>query len=151
MEKSHHVAKSSSQAHSQHGGTKDRTSVVVQQYEFWYRNIQHRYDAKLRKRIADAELGLPDVEVVVAGERRRYAWHASNAAAACREWRAARTREGRRYVIASTEGEAVQAEDGIPPGSGNSNDMDEELTESSQCPEETQDSTQSDYGVTDIT
>ena len=67
MEKSHHVAKSSSQAHPQHGGTKDRTSVVVQQYEFWYRNIQHRYDAKLKKRIADAELGLPDVEVQAAG------------------------------------------------------------------------------------
>ena len=93
MEKSHHVAKSSSQAHSQHGGKKYHTSVVVQQYELWYQNIQHRYDAKLKKKIVDAECSLPNPEVLVAGSRRREAWHASNAASACASWRAGHIRE----------------------------------------------------------
>ena len=103
MEKSHHAAKASSQTHSQHGGTAERTSVIVQQYEFWYRNIQHKYDAKLKKKIRDAESTLPDPAVIAAAERRRNAWYASNAAAACEAWRGTRIREGKRYVACDEE------------------------------------------------
>lgn len=152
MEKSHHVAKSSSQAHSQHGGTKHRTSVVVQDYEFWYRNIEHRYDAKLKKRIANAEHGLPDPEVLAVESRPRDAWHASNAATACGAWRAGRTREGRRYVALNVGGQQQgSAEEEPSPGSCDSPSGDEEPAPGSQCPQGTQESTQSDYSFTDIT
>lgn len=151
MEKSHHVAKSSSQAHSQHGGTKNRTSVVLQQYEFWYRNIQHRYDAKLKKRIADAERDLPHVDELAARSRRRDAWHTSNAAAACEAWRAGRTREGRRYVNMNNREAEGTANELPSSGSTGSHSGDEEPTPSSQCPKATQESTQSDYSFTDIT
>ena len=51
MEKSHHAAKSSLQHHTQHDGTGRRISAIVQQYQHWYRNIQHRFanKAKLRE------------------------------------------------------------------------------------------------------
>lgn len=92
MEKSHHAAKASSQYHGQHGGTRARTSVIVQQYEFWYRNIQHRYAAKLQKRILEFERTLPDPALVAGMARRRDAWHASRARAACDAWREGLTR-----------------------------------------------------------
>jgi len=48
MEKSHHAAKAANQHHTQHNGTKDRTSAIVQQYQHWYRNystgLQRRND-----------------------------------------------------------------------------------------------------------
>lgn len=105
MEKSHHAAKASSQYHGQHGGTKARTSVIVQQYEFWYRNIQHRYDAKLMKRILEAEQTLPDSMVIAAASRRRAAWYVSGAREACEAWRGGRTRQGKRYVVEASEAE----------------------------------------------
>lgn len=117
MEKSHHVAKASTQAHSQHGGTKARTSVVVQQYEFWYRNIQHRYDAKLKKRIVDEECGRPDPVILAAASRRRDAWYASTAAAGCTSWRAQRSREGRRYVQDQQSQETSSADGELDQGS----------------------------------
>lgn len=103
MEKSHHAAKASSQYHGQHGGTKNRTSIIVQQYEFWYRNIHHRYEAKLQKKLRDAEGTLPDPEVIAAASQKRNAWYASNAAATCASWREGRVRRGRRYVLPEEE------------------------------------------------
>lgn len=99
MEKSHHAAKASSQYHGQHGGTRARTSVILQQYEFWYRNIQHRYAAKLQKRALESERTLPDPLVVAGMARRHDAWHAFRARIACDTWREGRSREGRRYVV----------------------------------------------------
>lgn len=99
MEKSHHAAKASSQYHGQHGGTRARTSVIVQQYEFWYRNIQHRHAAKLQKRILESEQTLPDPAIVAGMARRRDVWHASNAGAASGAWRQGRIRQGSRYVL----------------------------------------------------
>lgn len=98
MEKSHHAAKASSQYHGQHGGTVARTSVIVQQYEFWYRNIQHRYAAKLQMRTSASEQVLPDPATLECMARRRDAWHASGAGAASEAWRESRTRQGSRYV-----------------------------------------------------
>lgn len=98
MEKSHHAAKAATQQHSQHGGTSAQTSVIVQQYQFWYRNIQHRYARKLEKKLRDAEASQADPMAVVAEARRRDAWYASDAATVCETWRDGRVREGRRYV-----------------------------------------------------
>ena len=98
MEKSHHAAKASTQQYSQHGGTTVRTSVIVQQYQFWYRNIQHRYARKLEKKLRDAEASQTDPVVVNAEARRRDAWYASNAATACESWRDGCVRDARRYV-----------------------------------------------------
>ena len=106
MEKSHHAAKASSQYHGQHGGTKNRTSIIVQQYEFWYRNIQHRYERKLQKKLGDAQRTVPDPLVIDAASQKRNSWYASNAATACAHWREGRIRLGRRYV--AREGEAMQ-------------------------------------------
>jgi len=111
MEKSHHAAKASSQYHGQHGGTIARTSVIVQQYEFWYRNIQHRYAAKLQKRTWESEQTLPNPAIVERHARRRDAWHASRARAACEAWREGRIRQGSRYVFdeASDIGEPISS------------------------------------------
>jgi hypothetical protein len=51
MEKSHHAAKSNLQHHTQHGGTEKKTSAIVQHYQHWFKNIQHRFanKAKLRE------------------------------------------------------------------------------------------------------
>jgi hypothetical protein len=43
MEKSHYAAKAAYQAHTQHGGIRNKTSAMLQLYEHWYRNIQHRF------------------------------------------------------------------------------------------------------------
>jgi hypothetical protein len=103
MEKSHHAAKAASQTHGQHGGTKDHTSIIVQQYKFWYRNIQHRYDAKLQKKIRAAERRLPDPAIITASSRQRDAWYASNAATAAGAWWDSCIREGSRYVQRTDE------------------------------------------------
>lgn len=42
MEKSHASAKSAYQRHTQHGGTKQRISPIVQTFQHWYRIVQHR-------------------------------------------------------------------------------------------------------------
>jgi hypothetical protein len=39
MEKSHYAAKAAYQAYTQHGGTRNKTSAILQLYEHWYRNI----------------------------------------------------------------------------------------------------------------
>lgn len=108
MEKSHHAAKASTQYHSQHGGTKKRVSIVVQQYQFWYRNIQHRYEAKVEKRAREDIQPAPDPEVISAAARRRDAWWASDAAAACGAWREGRERVGSQYV------ESQEGDEGLP-------------------------------------
>lgn len=125
MEKSHHVAKASTQAHSQHRGTKARTSVVVQQYKFWYRNIQHRYLAKLQKRIADEERGPPNPVVLAAASRRRDAWYASTAAAGCDSWRAQCSREGSCFVeLDKGENQQGQQSQETSSGDGQSIELD---------------------------
>lgn len=48
MEMSHHAAKAANQQHTQHGGGRKRKNALLQQYEHWYRNIQHRITTKAR-------------------------------------------------------------------------------------------------------
>lgn len=99
MEKSHHAAKAANQAHTQHGGTKARTSVIVQQYQHWYRNIQHRYARKFEKEQAQSQRTPEDQSALASESRRRAAWNNSSAAASHRAWRAGRVRQGRRWVL----------------------------------------------------
>lgn len=99
MEKSHHAAKAASQAHTQHGGTKDRTSIIVQQYQHWYRNIQHRYARKIAQQAsASATITAEATRVADEAQHRRLAWSTSGASARVREWREGRVRQGRRWV-----------------------------------------------------
>ena len=107
MEKSHHAAKASSQYHGQHGGTKNRTSIIVQQYEFWYRNIQHRYERKLQKKLGDAQRTVSDPLVIDAASQKRNSWYASNAAAACAHWREGRICLGRKLCSTRRGGNAA--------------------------------------------
>lgn len=98
MEKSHHAAKAATQGHTQHGGTAARTSVIVQQYEWWYRCIQHRYTRKEQKRLAESRAIPVDPSAIAAAARRRDAWWASGAAEALGAWRSSRHRDGNRWV-----------------------------------------------------
>lgn len=102
MEKSHHAAKAATQGHTQHGGTAARTSVIVQQYEWWYRCIQHRYTRKEQKKLAESEAVPVNPNAIVAAAKRREAWWTSNAAAASEEWRSGRHRERKRWVVGDT-------------------------------------------------
>jgi hypothetical protein len=70
MEKSHHAAKAATQNHTQNGGTNNRISIIIQQYEHWYRNIQHRF---VKKQQVAASKSLPKDEEVVARFLRRSA------------------------------------------------------------------------------
>lgn len=98
MEKSHHAAKAASQAHTQHGGTKDRTSIIVQQYQHWYRNIQHRYARKMAQQSTASACSAAEAShVAEEAQRRRRAWTSSGAAARLSEWREGRVRQGRRW------------------------------------------------------
>lgn len=92
MEKSHHAAKAANQRHTQHGGGRGRKSCILQQYEHWYRNIQHRYAAKVR--MEEANNVFTDQDEVDATNRRREASNNSNAAEAHELWRATRVRVG---------------------------------------------------------
>lgn len=118
MEKSHHAAKASTQYHSQHGGTKKRVSIVVQQYQFWYRNIQHRYEAKLELKRREAQRPVPDLARTSAASKRRNAWWASDAPVACEAWREGRNRVGSRYVSQDNVAESSRCNEGIPCADG---------------------------------
>ena len=99
MEKSHHAAKAANQHHTQHGGTKDRTSSIVQQYQHWYKNIQHRFAKQERlKDVANARSMEDDAIITAAAEKKRMAYNTSNAMEAARVWREGRSRVGRAWV-----------------------------------------------------
>lgn len=98
MEKSHHAAKAATQGHTQHGGTAARTSVIVQQYQWWYRCIQHRYTRKEQRRLEESRAIPVDPSAIAAAARRRHAWWASGAAEASGVWRQSRHRDGNRWV-----------------------------------------------------
>lgn len=98
MEKSHHAAKAATQCHTQHGGTSARTSIILQQYQHWYRNIQHRYARKAAKELADSQHPAPDLAAIAAVRRRREAWSASSAASGHQAWREGCIRHGRSWV-----------------------------------------------------
>jgi len=117
MEKSHHAAKASTQYHSQHGGTTKRVSIVVQQYQFWYRNIQHRYEAKLELKRQQALRSVPNMVATTAASKRRKAWWASDAPTACAAWREGRNRVSSRYVSQLMEAkgtESSRCNEGVP-------------------------------------
>ena len=102
MEKSHHAAKAATQGHTQHGETAARTSVIVQQYKWWYRCIQHRYTRKEQKKLAESQAAQVDPSAIAAAARRRDAWWASNATAASEEWRSRRHKDRNRWVVRDT-------------------------------------------------
>jgi hypothetical protein len=103
MEKSHHAAKAANQAHTQHGGSKARPSAIVQQYQHWYRNIQHRYARKAANEAA-AELETESVNngsiisTLAAKSAKRDSWMASTPAIAHNDWRSTRVRVGRVWM-----------------------------------------------------
>jgi hypothetical protein len=87
MEKSHHATKATTQCHTQHGGTSARISIILQQYQHWYRNIQHKYARKAAKDLADSQHPTPDLAAIAAVRRRREAWSASTVASGHQAWR----------------------------------------------------------------
>jgi len=123
MEKSHHQAKAANQAHTAHGGGKERISVILQQFQHWYRNIQHRYKKKLE---CTRVLNTPDDEArLEATRRRREQWHRSNAARALENWRSRRRRVGKAWVCDNTVG-GDGANNDQARGSANEDDPGEE-------------------------
>jgi hypothetical protein len=98
MEKSHHAAKSSLQHHTQHGGTERRSSAIVQQYQHWYRNIQHRFANKAKLREMSLHAPIVDANKAQISERKRLAYHTSGANVAHAAWTATRIRVGSRWV-----------------------------------------------------
>ena len=96
MEKSHHQAKAANQAHTSHDGGKARISVILQQFQHWYRNIQHRYNKKLEcSRVAHTPV---DDARSAAACTRRERWHQSSAAIALENWRSRRKRVGKVWL-----------------------------------------------------
>lgn len=93
MEKSHHAAKASNQNHTQHGGTKNKTSAIVQQYEHWYRNIQHRVLKGEEKALLKSKP--VDEEALAAFRRHSLASTLPSVAEGRRRWRQSRVRIGR--------------------------------------------------------
>ena len=102
MEKSHHAAKAATQSHSQHGGTEKHHSIIVQQYQWWYRCIQHRYTVRANQEFAEANAPPIDEQAIGRAKRRRETWHDSDARAASASWRSGREWDGRRWVINSS-------------------------------------------------
>ena len=98
MEKSHHAAKSSLQHHTQHGGTERRSSAIVQQYQHWYQNIQHRFANKAKLRELALHAPIVDANKAQIAERKRVAYHSSEANVAHAAWTATRIRVGSRWV-----------------------------------------------------
>lgn len=92
MEKNHHLAKATTCAHTQHGGGIKKISAIIQQYQHWYRNIQHRYAT--RKKVRELQSIVTNPEGVAATEKRRVASNASTAREAHERWRASRRRVG---------------------------------------------------------
>jgi hypothetical protein len=90
MEKSHYAAKAANQRHTQHGGGRARKSCILQQYEHWYRNIQHRYATKVRMEQEASNVVHEPVDESSTIERRRVASNNSNAALEHQGWRATR-------------------------------------------------------------
>jgi hypothetical protein len=102
MEKSHHQAKAANQAHTSHDGGKAHISVILQQFQHWYRNIQHRYNMKLEcSRSVHTPL---DDARSAAAYRRRERWYQSSAAAALENWRSRRRRVGKLWLTDDLEG-----------------------------------------------
>lgn len=99
MEKSHYAAKAANQRHTQHGGGRARKSCILQQYEHWYRVIQHRYAAKLRMELLENNIVTSEPEDGLSQvERRRAASNNSNASLEHQKWRATRVRSGSVYI-----------------------------------------------------
>lgn len=95
MEFSHHAAKVAYHRHTQHGGSKNKKSPLLQTYEHWYRIVQHRFR---NKEIHDNEpinRNDRDEETI---QRRRQASLQSSAAAHSTNWRANCRREGKRWI-----------------------------------------------------
>jgi hypothetical protein len=92
MEKSHHAAKAATQNHTQHGGTSNKTSIIVQQYEHWYRNIQHRFVKK--QQCATSKSFTEDEEEMTKFLRRSAASKAPSVVEGRNRWRQTRVRKG---------------------------------------------------------
>lgn len=153
MEKSHHAAKAATQGHTQHGGTVARTSVIVQQYEWWYRCIQHRYTRKEQKKVVELQAAPVDQNAISAAAKRRAAWWASSAPAACEQWRSGCHRDRKRWVVGDT-GEMEDIQDTVTPADVSSGPSDGARDSQSILEGTSQDTTDCEWGyehVTDIT
>lgn len=94
MEYSHYVAKSAYHRHTQHGGSKNKKSPLLQTYEHWFRIIQHRFHNQeiLDNQHTDTSIA----EEII--QKRREASVNSSAARHAVEWRENCTRVGSRWV-----------------------------------------------------
>jgi hypothetical protein len=108
MEKSHYAAKAAYQALTQHGGTRNKTSAILQLYEHWYRNIQHRFARKAERERLLAEP--VDTEKAARMECCRVASNAPSAIEGRSRWHAQRVRIGRAWKVPREE-EVLQSMD----------------------------------------
>ena len=96
MEKSHYAAKTAYHKHIQHSGGKNRSSAIIQTYEWWFRVIQHReYDQEKKAVYCDQTKGAAG-EVVTAS--RHQSFLTSEASAKHALWRATQVRHGSRWA-----------------------------------------------------
>lgn len=102
MEKTHYATKTAYVKHTQHFGTNQRHSPIVQQFEWWYRTIQHR-EFEREKTTLQIECAIVDREQ---GDVRRQTLLSSTAAEKHRAWRAIRRRDGSRWVLVTHDNES---------------------------------------------
>lgn len=113
MEYSHHAAKSAYHKHTQHGGSKNKKSPLLQTYEHWFRIIQHRFHNQVVERSSCTHVGTAE-EII---QKRREASLNSSAASHAAEWRARCTRVGSRWIPNTTcqpDGADVNDQPDIP-------------------------------------
>lgn len=98
MEYSHHAAKSAYHKHTQHGGSENKKSPLLQTYEHWFRIIQHRFH---NQEILDNQhTDTSTIEEII--QKRREASMNSSAARHAAEWRENCTRVGSRWIPNNT-------------------------------------------------
>ena len=103
MEKSHYATKAANQVHTQHSSTKPCTSTIVQQYQHWYQNIQHKYARKIANEataevVRDTMNSASTTSSLATKRARRESWMASTTANAHSEWQATGRRVGRFWM-----------------------------------------------------
>lgn len=100
MEKSHYLAKSAYQRHTQHGGGRSKKSPLEQTYQHWYRIIQHRFRNEVKKaKDMEALQGQEGLLAEARIQKRRETALASSANAHSALWRQKYERKGSKWVL----------------------------------------------------
>lgn len=96
MEKSHYAAKTAYMKHSQHDGTAQHNSSILQVFQWWYRVIQHREHKKVKDKQFENNPLVIATRTLAAN--RREASLTSCAVQRWTEWRNTCQRNGSRFV-----------------------------------------------------